>query len=86
MMVDLSGNFAQYGAAGDDVFDGLFGAGVVEPAFVFEPGDGVLDFGAGFEAAEADTWPGRVIHGGVRVVRVFRPAPALVQILFYDRF
>ncbi len=32
----------------------LLGAGVVEPAFVFQPGDGVLHLGAGFDAAQAD--------------------------------
>ena len=50
----LGGNVAEHGASGDDVFDGLFGAGIVEAAFVFEPGDGILNFGAGFEAAQAD--------------------------------
>ncbi len=53
MMVLLRGNFAQDGAAGDDVFDQLLGAGVVETAFVLQPGDGVLDFGSGFDPAEA---------------------------------
>ena len=36
----LRGNGAEDCAAGDDVFDGLLGAGIVEAAFVFEPGDG----------------------------------------------
>ena len=39
------GNFTENGAAGDDVFDELFGGGVVEAAFVLEPGGGVWTSG-----------------------------------------
>ena len=35
----LRGNGAQYGAAGEDVFDDLLGAGIVEAAFALEPVD-----------------------------------------------
>ena len=45
MMVCVRGHIAQNGAAGHDVLDHLFGAGIVEPAFVFQPGNGILDFG-----------------------------------------
>ena len=36
----LRGHGAQHGAALQDVFDRLLGAGIVEPAFFFQPGDG----------------------------------------------
>ena len=48
----LSGNFAQHGAAGDHVFDDLLRAGVIEAALLFQPGDGVLDLGTGFQSAQ----------------------------------
>ena len=45
MMVCVRGHVAQHGASGDNVFDELLGAGIVEPAFVFQPGDRVLHLG-----------------------------------------
>ena len=45
MIVFLRGHGAQNGAALQNVFDGLLGAGIVEAAFFFEPGDGCRDFG-----------------------------------------
>ena len=41
----LRGHLAQHRAAGDDVLDQLLGAGVIEPAFVFQPRDRVLHLG-----------------------------------------
>ena len=45
-------HLAQHRAAGDDVFDQLLGAGIVEAALVLQPGDGVLHFGTGFDSAQ----------------------------------
>ena len=47
------GTSVEHRAAGDDVLDQLFRAGIVEPAFVLQPRDGVLHFGAGSDAAKA---------------------------------
>ena len=41
----LRGHGAKHRAAGDDVFDRLLGAGIVEAAFVLEPANGGADFG-----------------------------------------
>ena len=54
MMRLLRRDLAQHGAAGDDVLDQLLGAGIVEPAFVLQPGDGVLHFGTGFDSAQTE--------------------------------
>jgi len=56
----LGRNFAQNGAAGDDVFDELLSGRIVEAAFLFQPCDGALHFGAGLDAAQANARSVRV--------------------------
>ncbi len=56
----LRGNRAQHGAPGDDVLDGLLGAGVVEAALALEPVDGRGDASARFR---------RVAPGGASAAR-----------------
>ena len=38
------GDSAQYGAAGNNVFNGLLRAGIIQPAFALEPRHGVQHF------------------------------------------
>ena len=54
MMQFLRRDLGQHRAAGDDVLDELLGAGIVKAAFFLQPRDRVLDFRAGFDAAQTN--------------------------------